>query len=262
MCKLSSSTVVIGLDNQAAIKALRNQETKSAHYLLDQIHTTAEHLQVKQDHIIHKLEFQHAKCNDRPLKARTRGVFDLNIHWVPGHNNFEPNEKANEVAKQVALGKSSPFQNLPVFLHKPAPLSIAALYQESRAKTQRVWLRRWKGSLQYQHVHCINKDTPSCNWLKLVQPLKCNQASIMLQLCTGHIALNKCLHHICCSATAECPNCDENTMESTHHYLFNCSRYHRERSVLHNKLQHNSHELAPLKPPWNHPTTQICSGHG
>ena len=147
MYKLSSSTVVIGLDNQAAIKALRNQETKPAHYLLDQIHTAAECLQVKQDRIIRKLEFQHAKHNNRPLKARTRGVFDLNIHWVPSHNDFKPNKKADEVAKWAALGKSSPSQSLPAFLRKPVPLSVAALSQESRAKTQRVWLRRWKGSL-------------------------------------------------------------------------------------------------------------------
>ena len=98
-CQLTTSSVVIGLDNQARIKSLNNQKAKPAHYWLDQIHTAADRLHAKQDCLQRKQAFQHAKCNNQHLLARTRGVCDIQIHWVPGHTNFEPNKKADEAAK-------------------------------------------------------------------------------------------------------------------------------------------------------------------
>ena len=47
-CHLLHS-VIIGLDNQAAIHSLTNQESKPAHYLLDAIHNTTEKLHQRQD---------------------------------------------------------------------------------------------------------------------------------------------------------------------------------------------------------------------
>ena len=47
-CQLLHS-VIIGLDNQAAIHSLTNQEVKPAHYLLDAIHDMAERLHQHQD---------------------------------------------------------------------------------------------------------------------------------------------------------------------------------------------------------------------
>ena len=72
------------------------------------------------------------------------------------------------------------------------------------------------------------------------------QASILMQLQTGHIALNKhlfCIHH---AATPICPNCDENAEETIHHFLFNCTRYNRDHSILYNKLLCLSHDLPYL----------------
>jgi hypothetical protein len=48
--------------------------------------------------------------------GRKRGVVDLQIHWVPGHLDFEPNECADEEAKKAALGDSSDAKSLPAFL--------------------------------------------------------------------------------------------------------------------------------------------------
>lgn len=138
-CQLMSLTVIIGLDNQVAIKSLNNQNVKPAHYLLDQIHNAAKHLQSKQDHIICKADFQQAKCNNLHLKTKTRDVCDLHINWVSGHSNFEPNEKADEANKRAALGESSLPKDLPSFLHKPILLNIATLHQESNARIQRIW---------------------------------------------------------------------------------------------------------------------------
>ena len=38
-------------------------------------------------------KFHEAKCKGLVLTARSRGVLDLRINWVPGHENFAPNEK-------------------------------------------------------------------------------------------------------------------------------------------------------------------------
>jgi ribonuclease HI len=53
--------------------------------------------------------------------GRKRGVVDLQIHWVPGHLDFEPNEHADEKAKKVALRDSSDTKFLPAFLQKCLP---------------------------------------------------------------------------------------------------------------------------------------------
>lgn len=64
-----------------------------------------------------------------------------------------------------------------------------------------------------------------------------------MQLYSGHIGLNKHLHHIKHSNTPTCPNCDENVDKTIHHYLFECTHYCRERSI---KLRQHSLKLSYL----------------
>ena len=219
---------------------------KLAHYLLDQIHSAAEHLQYKQDQILRKTDFHRAKHSNQLLKARTRVVCNLRIHWVPGHCDFTPNYKADEATKRAAWGESSNLKDLPSFLCKPIPHSIAALHQEYNAWIQRQWVQCWRKLPHYCNMHNINKSLTSKSWLKLDKPLNCTQASTLMQLCLGHIALNKHLHCIKRSTTLLCPNCDENSEETIHHFLFICTRYCREWLILHNKLHRHSHDLPYL----------------
>ena len=67
-----------------------------------------------------------------------------------------------------------------------------------------------------------------------------------MQLWTGHITHNKYLHHIHHAVTPICPNCNTNTEEIIHHFLFDCTKYNREHSILHNKLRRLSHDLPYL----------------
>ncbi|KNZ72377.1 hypothetical protein J132_03468 [Termitomyces sp. J132] len=84
------------------LKALFNQRPHPAHYLLDLIHSTAEQLQ-------------------------TRDVINLQLHWVPGHKDFTPNKRADELAKTAAQGTTSNTKSLPVALcRSPLPVSISA----------------------------------------------------------------------------------------------------------------------------------------
>ena len=83
---------VLGTDSQAVIRALNNQRSHSGHYLLDVIHLAAERLHAKQDGLINQLECSQAIMAGEPWKGDSRGVIDLQIHWVPGHCDFGPNE--------------------------------------------------------------------------------------------------------------------------------------------------------------------------
>ena len=60
-------------------------------------------------------------------RSMLKGVIDLQVHWVPGHSEFVPNEKADDEAKKAAQGNSSNAKSLPKFLCKHLPLSISAL---------------------------------------------------------------------------------------------------------------------------------------
>ena len=44
----------------------------------------------------------------------------------------------NALAKRVAKGNSNPAKNLPAFLRKTTPTSIAVLHQENKSKIQHV----------------------------------------------------------------------------------------------------------------------------
>ena len=92
-CQLTTSSVVIGPDNQATIKSLNNQRAKPAHFLLDQIHTAAEHLHSEQDCLHCKPVFQCANHTNQHLPVQTRGVCDIQIHWVLSHSKMKKQTK-------------------------------------------------------------------------------------------------------------------------------------------------------------------------
>jgi hypothetical protein len=50
-CQLTQSTI-IGIDNQAIIKALQNQKSHAEQYILDEIHKATKKLNLKQDQLI------------------------------------------------------------------------------------------------------------------------------------------------------------------------------------------------------------------
>ena len=244
-CQLLGS-IVIGLDNQASIRALANQESKPAQYLLNNIHTAVENLQAKQDKMQNARKFRDAHREGRTLEVHNRGVIDLTIQWVPGHMDFAPNDKADRHAKKAAKGLSNTSGELPKILRKPLPASVSALRQESKSKIQKRWARQWKTSPRYHQMRALDKTTPSKKWLKLVSSLSRSQASIILQLRTGRIGLNKFLHRIKRADTPLCPSCNDNSIETINHFLFECRHYRHERHILQNELRRNASNASYL----------------
>ena len=89
----------------------------------------------------------------------------------------------------------------------------------------------------------IDNTTPSKKYLCLISGLDHRQASLLFQLCLGHIGLNQHLFHITKSDTLVCPNCQGITTKSMKNFLIDFPFYRHERNALHTKLRHNASSL-------------------
>ena len=146
---------------------------------------------------------------------------------------------ADAEAKRATKGQPSASTSLPKLLSKSLPHSISALHQNQKAKIQRKWLCHWKASPRYPKQQRIDSSTPSKKWLQFVANLTHAQASLIVQLHTGHISLNKHLHCIKCIDSPACPSCNTTPQETIQHSLFECNNYHQEHFMLQRKLGHN-----------------------
>ena len=214
--------------------------------MFDVIHQATECLHVKQDGIINRVEHQQIMNTGEQWKGRKKGVIDLQLYWVPGHCDFEPNEHADEEAKLEAQGQSSNTKSLPTLRCKHLLLSISALWQSHAATLKNRWRCRWKSSERESLLRSIDNSAPSKKYLHLISGLDRCQASLLFQLRSGHIALN---HHLFCihkSKTPSCPFFQGITVETVKHFLLDCPHYRRERHELQLKLQQNAGSLSFL----------------
>ena len=194
-------------DSQAVIRALDNQQSHPSQYIIDSIHQAAEDLHRKQDGIINRALKEVIIAEGEDWVGRPKGVVDLQVHWVPGHADFAPNEKADQEVKKAAEGNSSEAKYLPKLLRKPLPLSVSALRQGNITKIKKRWKRRWQSSPREDTLQSIDNSAPSKKYLHLISGLDCRQASLLFQLRSRHIGLNQHLFHIRKSNTPVCPSC-------------------------------------------------------
>ncbi|KZP16424.1 hypothetical protein FIBSPDRAFT_912289 [Athelia psychrophila] len=207
--------VIMGLDllisftrrlrGPTIIGCLTNQKPHTGHYLLDIIHDLEERLHAKQDGLARHAERAIARRNNDVWTPKRKGVVDLQFHWVPGHKDFAPNERADREAKSAAKKLSSAAKDLPACLRKEAlPISVAALRQEHTAKLKRRWTKRWRRSPRSRHFGTIDKSAPSTKFLKLINSYSRKQSSIITQFRTNHVPLNQTLFRI---GRVESPAC-------------------------------------------------------
>lgn len=240
-------SVTIGVDNQAVLLGLKNQKSKPGHYLLDKIHDALEDFQVKQARNRGRTVegYRIGKGRGR-LEDGSKGWRDWNLKkwcrikfvWTPGHENIEGNEKADEEAKLAATTGSSPRRKLPTFIHhKDLPISISATRQDLKSDMKKRWKLEWKVSHRHPNSSNIDRTLPSDNFMHIIGQLRRPQASILIQLRTGHLPLNNVLHRIKKSDTPDCPHCEKGTRETPMHYLFFCPRYEPARRRIHAATQ-------------------------
>ena len=209
--------VTIGTDNQAVLMGMSNQKPKPGHHLMDKIHDSLEDFQVTQTRLRGervegyrkgtggtRIEDGSLDWKEWHLKVECK----VNLVWTPGHEDIDGNEQADQAAKDAASGQSSEAEDLPPFLRrKSLPVSISATRQLLKKKIKAQWQAEWKTSKRYAGSNEIDASIPSDNFLHIIDQLRRNQASILIQLRTGHIPLNAVLHCIKRSETADCPRC-------------------------------------------------------
>ena len=207
-------------NNQAVIRSGAHPTAKLGHYLLLCFRKLVRHLQEKKD----------------------LDNVSISLNWIAGHADIEGNELADREAKLAALrrDKASPQHELPKTLRTHLLFSTSAIKQAHDDHLQRKWRKEWQDSPQYPHINMLDpKHTPR-SFLKLAGQLKKKHTAIYIQLCTGHVPLNKHLYRIKKSITASCLQCEGDQTETVHHYLFDCPRYDRDRHILQEKLGHNA----------------------
>ena len=121
----------------------------------------------------------------------------LKLAWISGHDNVAGNEEVDAQVKESAKGKSSKASTLPPFLcQNVLPCSISLAHQAFKADLLQKWKTHWKASLRYARLNKIDDSLPSKHILKNISTLSRAQASLVTQLRTGHVPLNKHLHNI------------------------------------------------------------------
>lgn len=209
------------VDNQASILATKSTKPAPGHYLVDLFH--AKYLQAKKKH-------KH---------------MNLTVKWIPSHEEVEGNEEADRQAKLAAQGNSSPDALLPAQLRKTLPYSKSAVLMTKTKQIKQQAAAVLRASKQWNHIRTIDPTLPSKRFKKIVDKLSRTQATLYIQLRTGHAPLNKHLYNIKCADTPLCIACN-NAHETIHHYLLTCPAYELARTTLTYTLGREARSLQAL----------------
>ena len=216
-------------DSQAFIRATGTRKSGPGQYL-----------------IMEYLSLTEAMNNDANSLHST-GTVKFSLNWVAAHQGVAGNERVDEEAKKAAQGESSPPEDLPPILRKRLPYSASAVKQEF-AESQKVrWREAWQDSPRYARFQHVDPNFPFNKFRKLSERLSRSQASLMMQLRTGHIPLNFYLHRIKKSATRRCESCwgiaRLEITETVIHFLFECQAYAAERYDMDRALGRQSRDF-------------------
>ena len=212
--KRRKTAAMIGVDNQAAIKALASDLRSPGHHL------AREALQLATN--INK-----AKIKSKNNKAT------LIIRWTAAHEGLEGNELADREAKEAASGRTSDTKQIPRYLRKPIPANPSAVKKAHNEELKNEWKETWRSSERGKAVARIDESTPSSKFLKSISNPKLSRtsASRIAQLRLAHFPLNTYLKRIRKVDSTRCPACGEDE-ESITHFLLKCSGYAHERWTL------------------------------
>ena len=163
------------------------------------------------------------------------------------HEGIEGNERADELAKQATEEGSSPNRRLPVFIRrKGLPASISATRQVMKSDIKKRWKTEWEVSPRQVILSNVDCSMPSDDFMHIVSQLNRRQASVLIQLRTGHLPLNNVLFRIKRADTPACPHCNNGTRETMIHFLFFCPHYEIARDRLNNATRREKKPISFL----------------
>jgi hypothetical protein len=203
---------MLGVDNQAAIKAFRSDLRKPGHHLAREAICVATRIQ----------------------KRRREGRYSLTLRWTAGHEGIAGNEIADREAKKAAGGKTSEKQSLPSYLRKPLMTNPAATIKSAYHEgLKREWSEAWKNSDRGRRAATFDKSAPSKMFIRAMsnKELSREAASRIAQLRLSHAPVNHYLRRIGKVDSARCPACGADD-ETIQHFLLFCPSYDYERWAL------------------------------
>jgi len=193
-------------DSQAAIKALANPRMQSGQAIIKDT----------------------LDAIDQLLQCKVK----LTITWIPGHEEIQGNEKADEAAKKAAkdpqingLNTSTTWK----YTHRPLKsaqkMKIKAL---ASATWKQQWMKETKTANHLRHLATHPKFQTGTKYYRSAPTRK--TATTLAQLRTGHCGLKQYLHRF---KKAPSPYCQcQYQKETVEHYLMECRTYKNERDVL------------------------------
>jgi ribonuclease HI len=208
--KKANTSCMIGVDNQAAIKAFKSNLRSPGHHLAREV-----------------------LCITNRLQKKRKGSYSLTMRWTAGHKGIEGNEKVDKEAKKAAEGHSSEEKSLPPYLRKPLLINTSAIKSAYNAKLNKQWVEEWKGSINGKRDSKIEKNMPSKSFLMAISKsnLSRDAASHIMQFRIMHTPVNHYLKRINKVDSSRCPACRRED-ENIDHFLLACPSYDHKRWAL------------------------------
>ncbi len=134
------AAAMIGVDNQAAIKALTSDLRSPGHHLVQEALQVATNI---------------GKAKKKSRNNKT----PITIHWTAGHKGLEGNKLVDREAKEAALGHTLDTKQIPCYLRKPIPINPSAVKKAHNEEVKNEWKDTWRSTERGKAVARIDEST-------------------------------------------------------------------------------------------------------
>ena len=165
--------------------------------------------------------------------------YQVQFLWVPAHEGI----LGNELAHQAALEATVEGRTIDITYKDPKRLRSAAMRNE-RQFIRQERIQAFQNDLYGHFTRKLDQALPQRHTLKLYNKLSIIDASILIQLRSGHAKLNKYLHRIKKANSAQCRY--SYLEESIRHFVIEYSTWANQRKAIHRVVKERFTDLSYL----------------